>query len=141
VIKSLAYLNYGNWVVDCPAEGCSDARAVYDPRTGQRHSEDVCARGHAFQIVMPPPQEEARIVQALAERANDKDKAWFPAGHGWATAAGYPTGQSLEQLLEENREVAAQRAGEDDAKRDQILATLAGLGIEVRPDGTFTGSI
>jgi hypothetical protein len=137
----MAYLNYGRWVADCPVDGCGDARAVYHPQTGARQTEDVCAKGHAFQIEMPPEQVEARIVAAVADRQEDGDKAWFPKGHGWAEAAGFPTGQTPAELVEEGKHVATRRAEQAAAKRDRTREILADLGIEVRPDGTFSGSL
>lgn len=144
---SRAYLNYGRWVAECPESGCNDARLVYevDPRTGhptgRRLAGDVCANGHPFRIEMPPPDVEAQIVAAVADRAEDGDKAWYPQGHPRALLTGRPHGQSPAELRAEGCEVAAFRAAGRDRDRDRIREVLAGLGIEVRPDGTFEGSL
>lgn len=137
-MRALAYLNYGQWVADCPEPGCSDARAVYVG--GQRHTEDVCKKGHFFEIEMPPVAEEARIVAAVADR-EDRDKAWFPRGHGWATTGGFPTGQTAAELQAEGREVARRRAEQRAVKREQIAAVLAEHGLTLQPDGTVSGRI
>jgi hypothetical protein len=138
-MRALAYLNYGRWVVDCPALGCTDARAVYG-KDGQRHSEDVCVNGHPFQIEMPPPAEEARLLAAVEGR-EERDKAWFPRGHGWSTAAGFPTGQTPAELQAESKHVTKRRAEERSQKREYVETVLAEYGLTVQPDGTVTGRI
>ncbi|HET6214913.1 MAG TPA: hypothetical protein VFE14_18745, partial [Micromonosporaceae bacterium] len=91
--------------------------------------------------VMPPPELEAQIVAVLSERAAEPDKSWYPRGHQWAMLNGFPTGQSVEDLLAENREVARFRAAQDEARKARLAAILAEHGIEVRPDGTFEGVV
>lgn len=145
--KATAYYNYGRWVVDCPEDGCADARSVYPvhPLTGvmspRPNTEDVCANGHPFTIEMPPAQLAAQIVGVLSERAEDRDKGWYPKGHPAAIRDRHPSGQTVDELLEENRMVAEYRAQEKQRDDDLLRETLSGLGIEVRPDGTFSGRI
>jgi hypothetical protein len=146
-MKALAYLNHGRFVADCPAPGCNDARLVYEVNpqtgvpTGRRLEQDVCAKGHPFDIVMPPAQLEAQIVAAVADRPDDADKAWYPKAHVRAALAGLPTGQSVAELVAENDEVAHYRAAQDVARRDQLAQLLVDHGIEVNDDGTFKGKI
>lgn len=145
--KSLAFLDHGFWKADCPEPGCGDARLVYEinPRTGvptgRRLTEDVCAKGHRFEIVMPSPEFEARVMAAVAVRVEDADKAWFPRGHVRAALAGIPTGQSVDDLVRENDDVVRFRTALAESRRAQLAAVLADLGIEVRDDGTFEGSV
>lgn len=134
---ALAYLNWGRWVADCPAPGCTDAREVY--QNGVRLDSDTCARGHHFQIEMPPERMEAQIVTALADRVEDADKGWYPKGHERAILTGQPTGQTIAELVAENDEVAAYRTAHADATKEQVREALAAAGIEVRPDGSFEG--
>jgi len=141
MLTALAFYNYGSWKAMCPAPGCDDARCVYHPQTGERLTQDVCAVGHPFAIVMPPADLEAQIVSVLSERAKDADKSWYPAGHEWAAMNGFPTGQSVADLIAENDEVARFRAAQDDARKAQIAGVLAELGIAVKPDGTFEGQL
>lgn len=144
---SLAFLDHGAWKADCPEPGCGDARLVYEinPRTGvptgRRLTEDVCAKGHRFAIEMPPPEFEAQVVAAVADRALDADKSWFPKGHQRAALAGIPVGQSIDDLVRENADVERFRTAEQDARRRRAADILAELGVEVRPDGTFEGSL
>lgn len=144
---ALAYYNWGRWVVDCPESGCTDARSVYmqdkdsGEYVGKPHTEDVCAAGHPFRIVMPPPSMEARIVTAFAGRQDDADKSWYPQGHVRAAAQGFPTGQTVDDLLAENEEVAAFRAAQADQIEMRLRDLLRGLGIKVEADGSFSGRI
>lgn len=140
MLKAYAYHNFGRWVVDCPAPQCTDARAVYD-KNGIRQTEDTCARGHHFQIEMPPPALEAQITAVLSERVADEDKAWYPRGHERATLVGLPTGQSVADLRAEGEEVAKLRADEHGHRQERLRQALEEAGIRVRPDGTFEGSV
>ncbi len=139
--KALAYVNHGRFVADCPEPGCFDARAVYHPATGVRQTEDVCANGHPFQIVMPPAGLEAQIVAELAKRPNPADQGWYTAGHVRAELAGFPTGQSVADLQAETREVETFRAGQSAERKNRLAAILAEHGVKVRPDGTFEGAL
>lgn len=145
--KSLAFLDHGQWKADCPEPGCGDARLVYEVHpltgvpTGRRLTEDRCAKGHGFEIVMPPPEFEARVVAAVAGRTEDADKAWFPHGHVRSALAGLPTGQSIDDLIRENDEVIRFRSARAESRKAQLATILADLGIEVGDDGTFKGQI
>lgn len=147
MLKARAYYNYGRWVVECPAPGCTDARAVYPehPVTGVRslrkNTEDVCANGHPFTIEMPSVDLEGQIAAVLSERPNEADRAWYPTGHQAALRAGKPHGQSIEELLAENQEVAEFRAAQEERNREELLQALGKLGIEILPDGSFAGRI
>lgn len=138
---ALAYLNWGRWVADCPEPGCQDARAVYNPQTGQRQAQDLCVQGHPFLIEMPPPALEGQLVAAVADRANDADRSWYPKGHPRATLAGLPTGQTVKDLVDEGKQVAAFRAAENERETGRLRELLTGLGIKVHPDGRVEGSI
>jgi hypothetical protein len=142
-----AYLNYGRWVAECPTPGCHDARAVFPehPVTGipsaTPNATDVCANGHPFAIEMPPQELAAQISGVVDERPDEQDRAWYPPGHPAGLRFNKPTGQSIDDLLAENQEVAAFRAAEDERNRDELREALSKLGIEVRPDGSFAGSL
>lgn len=142
---ALAYLNFGNWVVDCPEPGCFDARAVYAARVKdgpiERHDWDVCANGHRFEIEMPPPRLEAAIVAAVSQRPFESDRAWYPQGHRRAILAGQVVGQTVDELIAENTRVAQFRAEEKARENYALRHLLAQMGIQVDPDGKFEGKI
>lgn len=147
MLKGLAYYNHSRWVVDCPAEGCTDARLVYEVNpqtnipTGRKLTEDTCARGHHFLIDMPPESAEAQIVAVLSERIEEADRGWYPRGHERAILTGQPTGQSIADLRAENAEVTRFRTQQQESRRERVRRALEEAGIPVRPDGTFEGAI
>jgi hypothetical protein len=141
-----AYFNWGRWVADCPTDSCSDARAVFPPDANgipatTPHLDQACKGGHSFRIVMPPPADAAAIEAELLRRPHEADQSWFPKGHAFAVLAGLPHGQTLEQLHAETGEVEKFRTAQSQERQDQLVALLAEHGVEVRPDGTFTGSL
>lgn len=152
---SIAYYNHSRWVASCPADWCSDARGLYpqDPQTGLPGPHPVyvqhCAEGHEFRIEAPPDDVRARIEAALADRP-PQFRDWLPNGHPWA-ANGYPTNQSPEDLVAEGEELKRRMAASKAAKRADMQEAVAGsgdirdvlaaLGVQVNPDGTFSGSI
>lgn len=143
---ALAYYNHGRWVADCPEDGCTDARALHpEDRNGvvspRPEFEQVCVRGHPFRLVCPPEGFRRQVERVLAEREKEPDRGWLPEGHPWGAVYGFPTGQSIEDLEKESREVASFRSAQAAAKRDAMRAALAELGVEIRPDGSFAGQI
>lgn len=109
---ALAYLSWGRWVVDCPAELCTDSRLVCDPLTGQPRILDMCFNGHPFTIVMPP--DAAAIEQAVAGR-EERDRFWYPQAHPRAEELDLPRGLDIAQVEEQTAEIIAQRAEEEQA--------------------------
>lgn len=147
-MKALGFYNHGEWKAMCPEYGCTDAVAVYPQsphppyaRSPEPVMRQVCARGHVIDIQLPDERTRARIEGALAGRAMDADRSWYPAGHEWATMNGFPTGQSVEDLAEESGQVERLRADQKRQYQEQLRAALAAAGIEVRADGSFEGMV
>lgn len=145
-MTALAYLNYGRWVADCPVDWCADSRALHpEDRYGNPSPEPVhdtvCAAGHAFRIEAPPARARAQLEQAVADRPLPQDRGWYPKGHAWAETHGYPTGQTVEDLRRESEEVASARAAQQAHKARMLREALSTLGVEVRPDGSFSGTL
>lgn len=158
-MTSVAYYNHGKWVADCPADWCTDARALYPQVSIDAQGQAVysatpvyvqrCAeQGHEFRIDAPPDDLRAQIEAALEDRP-PQFRDWLPNGHPWS-ANGYPTNQTPEQLVEETGELKARLATAKEAKQadlkeamsdSSIRDVLAALGVQVRSDGTFSGSI
>jgi hypothetical protein len=98
VAESLAYLNWGRWVAECAAPDCHDAMRLTPGDVSMR-----CVRGHVTAVQWPG--NAPAIADAVANRA-EKNRNWFPEGHPLATAVGWPTGQTVEDLHEETRTFA-----------------------------------
>jgi hypothetical protein len=147
-MTATAYLNHGRWVAECPADWCGDAKGLY-PQLPTTDGSTVlspnpvylqrCVNGHEFRIEAPPDDMRAQIEAALADRP-EQFRDWLPNGHPWS-ANGHPTNQSPADLAAENEELKARLAAVKSTKQDEIRAALAAAGIEVRPDGSFSGSI
>lgn len=141
--QSLAYLDWGRWVAQCPS--CTDATTVYRQLAENgpivRQASATCVNGHTFLIVMPGLDDEQAIVAAVAARP-EAQRAWYPDGLPLAADAGLPTGQSATEL---QAETDAMVTGDQQVvveERDDALRTaLAAAGITVNPDGTFTGQL
>lgn len=134
-MNALAYVNWGRWVADCPVDGCASACAV---TPGQ--AAIVCSNNHTSPLQWPPPATVIAIGAALDKRPDPATRNWYPAGHPFAIAAGYPTDQTPADLDAEtaaNLTADAQAA----ASRDQLRTMLADAGITIGPDGTLTGKL
>ena len=96
--KTEAFLNWGRWVAECSDPDCLDARELTPGETSMR-----CILGHPSTVQWPG--NASAIADAVAIRPA-KNRNWFPDGHPLATAAGWPTGQTVEELHEETRTFA-----------------------------------
>ena len=71
-----AYINRGNWVVDCPSQNCyssyyaSREQAFYCFRCQNRDND-----GAFYAVAFPLEKEE--IEKTLTERSLDKNKNWY----------------------------------------------------------------
>lgn len=106
--QALGYVNWGNWVADCPSPDCTDARAVYPNGATEPGLDQTCANGHALTIILPA--DETDIDTVLAGRVDEGDRFWYPVGHPRAAEDGLPTGLTLTELAAEGAELNARRA-------------------------------
>lgn len=105
-MRAHAYFNHGRWVVDCPREFCQSAACVWHPER-----EDKWPRTSEFHCVncklMAPvawPAEWREITAVLRQRPVPQTQNWFYANHNVAVQGGLPHGQTVSDLVEENRE-------------------------------------
>jgi hypothetical protein len=139
-MNTAARVDWGRWIADCPADGCSDAVGLELGRTSI-----VCAAGHPSTVVWPSDKERDAIWAALARRPAAKNRHWFPHGHPMAAATGNPDGQTPADLDEET-DAHLQAAAEQHNLAAQIGRLIAGagpvslddLGISLADDGTIT---
>lgn len=92
--RARAYVNFGRWIADCPAD-CKSA-AELEPHQATYH----CTECKTISAVEWPDQAD-EIMDALERRPAPRNRNWFPSGHTLAERAGVPTGQSVEELVEE----------------------------------------
>ena len=80
-MNTVAYLNHGRWVVDCPRDGCPESRLATP-------GVFICTNCHQIATVEIPP-ERAAVDAAVAARPVPQTRNWYP-------------GETVEQLYEEN---------------------------------------
>lgn len=149
-MRAVAYLNVGRWVADCPVEGCGDALALYPEVGADAQRRPVLSdvpiytqtdtQGHRFDFDAPPDDARAGIEAAVADRP-EPNRNWLPDGHPWGALYGCPTGQSVKELLDETAHERAKHVTEQVDAAATITEALAALGVEVLPDGSFSGKI
>lgn len=93
-----AFVHRGMWVADCAYPACANCEPL---EPGQ--SKVYCRDCHYIAHVIWPADAEA-IDLVLSVRPVPGTRHWAPAGHRQAVACGFPEGQSVEDLLEENEE-------------------------------------
>ena len=93
-----AYYNHGRWVADCSRPYCGGAEDLT-----ARQGGFVCSNCRQLDTVEWPADAD-EITAALERRPVPQTRNWFPAGHDLALRSGCPHGQSVADLLEEQRE-------------------------------------
>lgn len=96
-----AYVNLGRWVADCPRPHCGGAMQL-EPRQTVFHCGGLDGCQVISEVVWPPDADE--IWSVLAARPVPATRNWAPAGHRQALACHVPDGQTVADLLDENRE-------------------------------------
>lgn len=115
------YINWGQFVADCP---CGDARHV---QPGDRSMR--CVDGHQNDLEW---QDDApRVMAALGERVSTKRRNWFPRNHPLAVAAGWPHGQTVDEIRAETQFGEAADAADLATRRTHLLAQMRALGVTV----------
>lgn len=95
---AMAYVNMGRVIADCPRRDCTNAEAL-EPRQ-QTFYCSYCKQ--IAEVRWPADLDE--IAMALEQRPVPSTRNWAPAGHRQALACGHPDGQTVADLIDENRE-------------------------------------
>lgn len=107
-LTARAYVYSGDWVADCPADGCANAEHLYRPSrmNGPRDVEVPffhCSYCGA-QAPVSWPDNRHGILAVLTRRPLPHTRNWYPADHPGAVNFGVPHGQSVRDLEAENEE-------------------------------------
>lgn len=108
--RARAWVYSGEWVADCPREGCNNTEYLYEQvqpggaRTVRKGSFLCSSCRMLADIEWPPETVMEGIMRVLALRPIPHNRNWFPEGHSVAVRAGLPHGQSVEDLHTENVE-------------------------------------
>jgi hypothetical protein len=92
-----AYINHGRWIAECPNE-CGCARQLDPHETLFQCSECLAV------LPIDWPDDADDLWDALMERPIPRTRNWFPDGHPLAARCGAPTGQSAQDLRDEQAE-------------------------------------
>lgn len=96
---AIAVVNGGNWIAECPREHCGNALRL-EPKQTLFHCAGEGGCQLIAEIVWPPDADD--IWAALLHRPVPRTRNWAPAGHRQAIVDGFPDGQSVADLLDEN---------------------------------------
>lgn len=97
------YVHRGDWVADCPRDGCANTELMTDRVSRAAKGVFACTNCSLVAFAVWPPEEFVHLADAvLARRPVPDTRNWFPAGHPNATAWGVETGQTVEELRQEN---------------------------------------
>jgi len=96
-----AYVNHGTWVADCPRKDCNNAIALMP-----RQETFYCVGFGGCNMIAPVdwPRNADEIWEVLERRPVGATRNWFPAGHELALRANCPNGQTVSDLIKENKE-------------------------------------
>lgn len=109
--RARAYVYAGNWVSDCPREGCGNVEHLYDlsnprvlssSRTVQKTSF-FCTYCRAIAEIEWPPDMEG-IMEVLNLRPVPHNRNWYPKDHLTAIKFRIEHGQTIQDLRDENAE-------------------------------------
>lgn len=108
-----AYVYNGEWVADCPQEGCSNVEFVELKRDqdrgvagtgGERKDTFFCTYCKVIATSIHWPAEAEQIVELLNRRPMPHTRNWYPEGHLTALKFGIKDGETLDELRAENLE-------------------------------------
>lgn len=109
--KARAYVYAGNWVADCPRQGCGNVEHLFDRINPARPDSLRTVRKTMFHCSychmmagIEWAANEADIMAILELRPVPHNRNWYPVGHETAVRFGVEHGQTVQQLRDENSE-------------------------------------
>jgi hypothetical protein len=109
--RARAYVYAGDWVSDCPRDGCGNVEHLFDRSNPKKPDSPRSVRKTQFyctycRMVAPIEwsDQEAEIMQVLERRPVPHNRNWYPSDHTTAIKFRIPHGQSVQDLRDENAE-------------------------------------
>ncbi len=105
---AVAYVYSGEWVSDCPREGCANVEFLYTaarphgPRTIPKPFFACSYCGEQAEIKWPPTEFREAVMEVLMKRPVPGNRNWYPKDHETAVRFKIPHGQTVADLREEN---------------------------------------
>jgi hypothetical protein len=108
LLRARAYIYAGDWVSDCPRDGCGNVEHLFEPvqPRGPRirpKSFFICSHCGEQAVIDWPPQEFMYAAMTVLEkRPVPSNRNWYPADHETAVRFHLEHGQTVAELREEN---------------------------------------
>lgn len=103
-----AYVYAGNWVADCPREGCGNVEHLFDQvnSSGLRFARKTSFFCSYCRMIaqIEWAKDEAEIMHVLSLRPVPHNRNWYPEDHETAIKFRVEHGQSVQDLKDENAE-------------------------------------
>ena len=106
-----AYIYNGEWVADCPQEGCSNVEFVEQKRDqdrgvagtrGDRMDVYFCSYCKTMATSIQWPANAEELLEILERRPMPHTRNWYPEGHLTALKFGIKDGETAAELRAEN---------------------------------------
>jgi hypothetical protein len=108
--RTQAYIYGGEWVGDCPREGCANVEYLWEalringPRIRPKAFYLCSHCGMQAEIEWPPVDFQTAAMDVLMKRPLPDTRNWYPKDHDVAVRFRIPHGQSIADLKAENEE-------------------------------------
>jgi hypothetical protein len=109
--RARAYVYAGDWVADCPRQGCGNVEHLFDRSNPAVPASARTVRKTGFfctycRLVaeIEWARDEADIMAVLGLRPVPHNRNWYPADHETALRFNIAHGQSVQDLRHENAE-------------------------------------
>lgn len=106
--RAHAYVYHGDWIADCPRDGCNNAEYLFRSTTpgGPRvRRVDFYSCSHCgMEAFINWPPNMLELSQALMQRPVPDTRNWYPRDHPIAVRFNVPHGQTVADLLAEQEE-------------------------------------
>jgi hypothetical protein len=97
-VTAVAYVNHGRWIADCTRPYCANAEKL------EPHQSVFCCSNCRQIDDVRWPADPDKVWAVLEARPVPQTRNWAPAGHRQAITDGFPDGQTVADLVDENRE-------------------------------------
>lgn len=98
---SLAYVNHGRWIAECPYDACNNALRLHGGEVTLLCRSELGGCGRESLISWP--YDAQGIWDALQRRPRKETRNWFPAGHPVGERFRLPMGQTPRDLIDEQK--------------------------------------
>jgi len=110
-MKARAYAYSGDWVSDCPREGCGNVEHLFDRKNPRDPSSSRTVQKTMFfcsycrtVAEIEWPSNMSDIMDVLMKRPVPHNRNWYPQDHPTAIKFRIEHGQTVQDLIDESAE-------------------------------------